>query len=63
VLAGVEMRCKGADHRSGAGRACRVVGAARAQAWLAGIGLARIFHQQQVGGLVPKRVFIGICRQ
>jgi hypothetical protein len=25
--------------------------------------LARIFHQQQVGGLVPKRVFIGICRQ
>jgi hypothetical protein len=22
--------------------------------------LARIFHEQQVGGLVPKRVFIGI---
>ncbi len=23
-------------------------------------GLARIFHEQKVGGLVPKRVFIGI---
>jgi hypothetical protein len=24
------------------------------------VALARIFHEQQVGGLVPKRVFIGI---
>jgi hypothetical protein len=23
-------------------------------------GLARIFHHRQVGGLVPRRVFIGI---